>query len=662
MAKRIHLVFKTHLDIGFTDLAANVLSRYFERFIPKAMDLARDTREGGGDERFVWTTGSFLIYQYLEQASAEGRRRMEQAIEAGDIVWHGLPFTTHTELIDDSLFRFGLGLSRKLDKRFEKTTIAAKMTDVPGHTRSIVPLLAEAGIKFLHIGVNSASTPPDVPPLFVWKETGVAEVVVMYQKTYGDVMVLPGSEEAVALKFTGDNRGPQSPEQISAIYKEMRDRFPCAVVAASTLNECARSVELIRDKLPVVTQELGDTWIHGAGTDPRKIARYRALCRARRSWIVSGALEEGSPTDTAFSLPLLTIAEHTWGMDEKSHLNDYEHYRTADLLAVRNQPNFRKVESSWAEQRSYIDKAVSALKDTPLEEKAKGLIQETMPEQPDLTGFWEVGDPDTVFRCARFEIRFDARTGAIRHLRDSKSGRNWASAGNTLARFRYQTFSQHDYDRFLRQYLTRRVDWALKDFGKPGIEQAGAAHRWLNPKMTALHNREDERGSSFVVELHVPREGRGDIGCPERLTLTVELPSASDAPISLDLRWFDKPAFRLPEAMWLSFSPAISRADGWVIQKMGREVSPLDVVSDGNRKLHAMDRYVAYSDDRGRFEVNSLDAPLVAPGEPSLLDFNNRRPPMLRGMHFNLYNNVWGTNFPMWYEGDARFRFSLVCR
>ena len=28
-------------------------------------------------------------------------------------------------------------------------------------------------------------------------------------------------------------------------------------------------------------------------------------------------------------------------------------------------------------------------------------------------------------------------------------------------------------------------------------------------------------------------------------------------------------------------------------------------------------------------------------------------------MHVNLYNNVWGTNFPMWYEEDARFRFVL---
>ena len=31
------------------------------------------------------------------------------------------------------------------------------MTDVPGHTLGIVPLLAEAGVRFLHLGVNTAS-------------------------------------------------------------------------------------------------------------------------------------------------------------------------------------------------------------------------------------------------------------------------------------------------------------------------------------------------------------------------------------------------------------------------------------------------------------------------------------------------------------------------
>jgi hypothetical protein len=57
--------------------------------------------------------------------------------------------------------------------------------------------------------------------------------------------------------------------------------------------------------------------------------------------------------------------------------------------------------------------------------------------------------------------------------------------------------------------------------------------------------------------------------------------------------------------------------------------------------------------------METLDAPLVAPGEPSLLDFNNRQPDMSQGVQVNLFNNVWGTNFRMWFDDDARFRFAL---
>lgn len=95
------------------------------------------------------------------------------------------------------------------------------------------------------------------------------------------------------------------------------------------------------------------------------------------------------------------------------------------------------------------------------------------------------------------------------------------------------------------------------------------------------------------------------------------------------------------------------------MSKMNEEISPLDVVLDGNRKLHAIDRGVSYDDGDMRMKIHSLDAPLVAPGSTSLLDFNNRQPNLLKGMHFNLYNNVWGTNFPMWFGEDALFRFEV---
>ena len=62
---------------------------------------------------------------------------MEDGIAAGDIVWHGLPFTTHTELMDPGIVPVRpLGSPRSLDRRFGRKTIAAKMTDVPGpHAR-----------------------------------------------------------------------------------------------------------------------------------------------------------------------------------------------------------------------------------------------------------------------------------------------------------------------------------------------------------------------------------------------------------------------------------------------------------------------------------------------------------------------------------------------
>jgi len=137
--KTVHIVFKTHLDIGFTDLAQNVLDQYVESFVPKAIELAERLSEDAVPERFIWTTGSWLIRYYMKKAAPADRIKIEESIRKGHIVWHGLPFTTHSELMDKPLFEFGLSISKQLDLTYGKQTIAAKMTDVPGHSIAIVP-------------------------------------------------------------------------------------------------------------------------------------------------------------------------------------------------------------------------------------------------------------------------------------------------------------------------------------------------------------------------------------------------------------------------------------------------------------------------------------------------------------------------------------------
>ena len=57
--KKVYLIFKTHLDIGFTDYAENVKEKYLTQYIPNAIATARQLQ--GTDTPFVWTVGSWLI-------------------------------------------------------------------------------------------------------------------------------------------------------------------------------------------------------------------------------------------------------------------------------------------------------------------------------------------------------------------------------------------------------------------------------------------------------------------------------------------------------------------------------------------------------------------------------------------------------------------------
>lgn len=646
----IHLIFKTHLDIGFTDYSANVIRTYYERFIPQAVALARRTRER--EQRFRWTTGAWLIDSYLEQASTEGRRAMEDAIAAGDIRWHGLPFTTHSELIDESLWAYGLSLAHKLDQRFGQQTIAAKLTDVPGHTRALVPLLAGAGIRLLHIGVNPASSVPDVPPVFLWRdEASGTDVVVIYDGTYGGLTRIAGLDDALALVLTGDNEGPPSDDSIAAAYATLAARVPGAQVAASTLDDFARALEPVRDRLPVVTSEIGDTWIHGAGADPTKISQYRELARLRRAWLGRELDDPERAAVDRFSERLILIPEHTWGMDEKTHLHDYTHYLPAQLAELRQTEASQRFEASWTEQRGYLTQALAALP-ASLQQEAQARLSAIAPRRPEIGA---AAPTPTRLQNERCTVDFDPLTGAVIGLSDTQSGAIWADSAHPLALPGYEVFGLEDYDRFWEQYIRNKDDedvgwWGREDFTKPGLPLAHG-QRW-QPQVTAVVQPDAAR---LIFTLAWPDAAR-QFGAPAAAYLDYTLTAAS---LDLTYSWFGKPANRIAEAFWLTFQPRTGDTADWRFEKIGRLIDPTDVVSRGARTLHAIDQQVICRDGARTLTLTTLDAPLVAPGHPALLNFHNQPPELSGGVHVNLYNNVWGTNFPMWFDDDAQFRFQL---
>jgi hypothetical protein len=636
-SKTIHLVFKTHLDIGFTDHAARVRRQYHDQFIPQAIGTGEHFfRENPAAPAFVWTTGAWLIWDHLNTQSPEKVRQLEQAIERGLIVWHGLPFTTHTELMSPALFRSGLSYAAELDRRFGKTTIAAKMTDVPGHTLGMVPLLAEAGIRFLHLGVNTASPVPDVPPIFRWQAPGGEEVVVMYQGSYGATDFPAGDDIGLSFAHTNDNIGPQSVGQTVEVLRHLRHQYPDAEIKASTLDAFGAEMWARRESFPVVTSEIGDSWIHGAASDPQKLADFRTLSRLYEGWS-----EVPTPQRLAFGRALTMVAEHTWGVDIKTYLRDDRAWDRRDFERARhNDYRFAYAEQSWSEQRAYLEAALDCLtsEDRQQADALLAGIRKPVKAAPIAPA------EGSKMRDGGWQADLDPDTGDIVRLA-APDGRVVDGSSGSLFAYRHESYDSHELQKHLDTYLQHRDEWAILDHDKPGL---GAARTARTASFSPIHRGVSATGAASLARL--PEEAARDLGAPAQIGFALR--GLDDDRVELTLVLHDKPANRMPEAGFFSFTPA--GPNQWALRKMGLWNPFGNIVRRGGGQLQAIE--AARS---GTLSVWPLDCALVSPAGAPFIPFQPDIPDFASGLRFNLYNNKWGTNFPMWWEGSIAFRFIL---
>lgn len=643
--KKIHLIFKTHLDIGFTDYARKVNQQYHDHFLPLAIATGEHLwRENSEAPMFVWTTGAWLISEHLEKGTPESRKKLEAAIDKGIIVWHAMPYTTHTELLSAELFKTGLAFSRELDRRFGHQTTAAKMTDVPGHTLGMVPLMAQAGIRFLHIGVNSASTPPDVPPVFRWRASSGEEIVVMYQADYGATYCPDGMDEGIGFAHTMDNMGPQSISQVIESHRLMKLDNPHARIIASTLTEFGNALWDHRENIPIVTQEIGDSWIHGVGTDPRKISRFMGLRRLFDSWAHQGI----GPERARMGSKLCMVAEHTWGVDIKTFLRDETAWDRKDFEAARqSDPRFALSEHSWHEQEEWIDDAIAALDKKDRAEAKRTAIPFALPPSGITVS------KQSVLTVGNGKLEFNTDTGGLRGI-CFPNGLDLATNDGQLAALSYESYDSQDYGAYMDSYLTERVYWSEQDHGKPGLEHARmACSGEFQPEWQGV--AVDQSGQA-TAQFFFSDQATNELGAPSAPELRYRF--VDNDTLEMTVCFFGKPANRMPEASFLTFAPAVERAS-WRLQKLGYQIDPMAVIHNGNKQLHAVESVSCTTLNGLNLVITPLDCPLVGPAETPFLPFYRGEITMSQGIRFCLHNNKWGTNYPMWCEGDFAFRFQV---
>ncbi|KAL4235485.1 hypothetical protein ACF0H5_007120 [Mactra antiquata] len=697
--KHVHLIYMNHLDVGYScngepGFLLNVLNRYFTDYFPRAVKIGLTLLVLGYRERFIYTTHPWLVSLYLDcppnfQFAGHqlqcpdfaNKTNFIDAIKRGFITWHAGPMNMEFEMMDELMNEFGIKISLDLDKRFGKDrkyrTVSQR--DVPGTTISMIPIFKKMGISALSIGVNQATTPAAVPNVFMWKN-GNESILTFYHpdgypEPYGstpsapggmskhDCHTIPGFDRALCFAFRTDNRGPPLDfKEVLLTYDIARAQFPEAMVNASTFDEYVGLAMDYVDNLPVVTQEMGDVWIQGAASDPLKVAQLRALYRVRRKCFKDGRCTLDDPRIYNSSRFMLKLSEHTWGSD--GGFLDVIHWTNDQFYKILGQPNneFYNATIYWDEQRYMTQLAIEALGNHSLVQDIYTEFNNIKAQLPNIDGMKKL-EKTKSHQCGNFMLQFNTE-GSLIQLKDA-IGRNWASVKNPVGKLVYRTYNQKDFEEFFNATTPYSKHFFL-GIGKPNMsENAAPESKCWSTSMDDLFTNSDS--NKLVVMLSMNDEiTRSYYGAPEKITLEY---SCSDSGIDVILQWFNKVPTRLPEGIDFIFTPIQQPGYKWYMNKIEDLLDPLDVVINGSQRLHALNRGMYYMDDTLRgVEITSLDTGLVniLTDKYYVSTIPEPVPPFnsMTGIAFNLYNNVWETNYIFWYpykseDANRKYRFNL---
>ena len=703
------VVFKTHLDIGYTETIDGVLARYRGEMMDQALDLVESTRSLPEGQQFSWSLAGWPLEHALGPLQDPVRReRIAQAVRDHAITFHALPFTTHTETQDlEDLVR-GLGHSSRLARRFGKPLpIAAKMTDVPSHSWVLPTLLSQAGVRFLHLGCNPMSAQVQVPPLFWWEGPDGSRILCAYTHDYGSGLRPPRgwpSHHYLAMMMTGDNKGPPTPAAVAKFRRDAAGQHPSAQLHIGTLDDFARAVIAENPDLPVVRGDMPDTWIHGWMSMPREAAavrRSRALAPALemldtqlKAWGIHGggcepALAQAYEQSGLFS-------EHTFGPARPirgiwNHGLPRYLYGNAWRTARRNGA-YSLYEQSFDDKRvfahtshdiisreltSRLQMLASAVTGgderivvfNALPWPRSGLI--AVPGHPELillakdipAGGYRSFRPDqarkpivlpdapATFETPLFKISFDLRRGGISSLIDKSSGLELAdhASPHAIGQFLHERFDQPRMEEYHRTYGKGRAPYSwFKGDIPPGVKYAA-----LTPAEWTISRSRSEFADTVTLTAADP------VGLADEISTTFIFPHHQPW-VEVEWRVVAKTPDPLPEGGWLCFPFAV-RDPRFTLGRLAGPVDPSrDLVAGSNRDYFCLNSglMIQGADGTG-IGLCPLDSPCVSLGEPGLWKFSRDDVPRKPTVFVNLYNNQWNTNFPEWQEGSwtSRVRF-----
>jgi alpha-mannosidase len=337
----IYLLHHTHVDIGYTSTQEDT-ERFHMEYLDRAQELIRRTDSYPPEAQFKWLPEQLWgVDSYLKEASEEQRRALFDAVKAQRIGLDAFYGNMLTGLCSpDELFAV-LDFGLRLRSEYGLTIDSAMITDVPGYTWGLVPVLAQSGIKYLSLGPNPShrighTRVWDDKPFYWVSPCGRYKVLVwMAGTSYGFCHVHRPTadrlfpylreleDEAYPYEYVqmrcgvgGDNGPPDG--NLADYVKQWNEQYESPKLVLSTTSQMFHAFESrYGDQLPVVRGDFTPYWEDGAASTAADTAVNRAavekLLQAQALWAM---LNPGPYPADRFSAAwryAVLYDEHTWG-------------------------------------------------------------------------------------------------------------------------------------------------------------------------------------------------------------------------------------------------------------------------------------------------------------------------------------------------------------
>jgi alpha-mannosidase len=338
----VYLLHHSHVDIGYTHVQTEVEQKHWQ-YYKQVIDLARKTADYPAGSAFKWNVEVlWAVDSFLKQASPEDRQAFIDAVKKG---WIGLDALYGNELTalcrPEELIRL-VDYARTLRRRYDVTIDSAMITDVPGYTWGIVPVLAQSGVKYFSVGPNrghrigyTLSTWGDKP--FYWESPSGKESILCWVAGEGysffhsgrldggrlfDYLKRLGDSDypydMVQLRYSiGGDNGPPDPD-LGDFVKDWNEKYAWPRLVVATTTEMFKEFERrYAGQLPKVRGDFTPYWEDGAGSSAAETTINREaaerLTQTETLWAMLNPTGYPAEQFQEAWRNVILYDEHTWG-------------------------------------------------------------------------------------------------------------------------------------------------------------------------------------------------------------------------------------------------------------------------------------------------------------------------------------------------------------